>query len=81
MPELDDSRKQAEWDRRCAVAPRCRLCRNSVLRHGDTYHEMGDTILCANCFPIVKDLTEEVILEFTCGVSGRTLRHIESLEV
>ncbi len=46
--DLDDSRAQAEWDRKCAAAPRCSCCSGSVYPH-DTYTEIGEYVFCESC--------------------------------
>lgn len=45
--ELEDTR-QAEWDRKCAAAPRCAHCNASIYPH-DTYLKIEDLIFCEPC--------------------------------
>lgn len=76
MPELDDSRKQAEWDRLCADSPRCKVCGSPVIRYGDTYYEYGDTIVCENCHPGFADALEDAVIEIMALVKSKAMRHI-----
>ena len=50
MPEVYEleERRQAEWDRKCAAAPRCSCCNGSVYPY-DTYAEIGDFVFCEKC--------------------------------
>lgn len=54
MAEMDDSRAQAEWDRKCAVAPRCSCCGGSVYPY-PTYTEIGEFVFCQKCMTQAKD--------------------------
>ena len=47
-PILDEERRQAEWDAKCAAAPRCCRCNGSVYPH-DTYLEIEGMIFCERC--------------------------------
>ena len=47
-PILDEERRQAECDRKCADAPRCCRCNGSVYPH-DTYLEIDGMIYCEPC--------------------------------
>lgn len=47
-PILDEERRQAEWDRKCAAAPRCDHCGSSIYPH-DTYLEIEGMIFCEPC--------------------------------
>ena len=77
MPELDDSRKQVEWDRLCADSPRCSICGASVLRYGETYYEYGDTVVCENCRPAFADALESAVIEIMALVKSKAMRHIQ----
>jgi hypothetical protein len=46
--EMDDSRAQSEWDRKCAAAPRCDCCGGSVYPYS-TYTEIGEFVFCEKC--------------------------------
>lgn len=76
MPELDDSRKQVEWDRLCADSPQCKVCGSPVIRYGDTYHEYGDTIICENCHPGFSDALEDAVVEIMALVKSKAMRRI-----
>lgn len=52
--EMDDSKKQAEWDRKCAAAPRCSCCGGSVMPY-PTYTEIGEFVFCERCMTHNKD--------------------------
>ena len=61
---FDDSRQQAEWDKRCAAAPHCSRCGKSVYPH-DTYAELGDFVFCEPCWNgAVTFYTEDLEFEF-----------------
>lgn len=51
-PVRDEERRQAEWDRKCADAPRCCHCDGSVYPH-DTYAETSNgLVFCEKCFKV-----------------------------
>ncbi len=77
--EMDDSKKQAEWDRRCESAPRCKVCGSPVIRYGDTYYEFGDTIVCDNCRPGFMDALEEAVLGILDAIKCKAARHIQEV--
>ena len=47
-PIRDEEQRQAEWDAKCAAAPRCCHCDGSVYPH-DTYLEIDGRIYCEPC--------------------------------
>ena len=51
-PYEEDERRQAEWDAKCAAAPRCCHCNDSVYPH-DTYVETSNgLVFCEECFKV-----------------------------
>ena len=47
-PIRDEEQRQAEWDAKCAAAPRCCHCNGSVYPY-DTYLEIEGMIFCEPC--------------------------------
>lgn len=74
---MDDSRTQAEWDRKCEASPRCKICGSPVIRYGDTYYEYGDTIVCENCHPAFSDALEDAVIEIMALVKSKAMRRIQ----
>lgn len=53
MTEMDDSREQELWDRKCEASPRCSCCCRSVYPH-NTFVETDDNrVYCEMCFRII----------------------------
>lgn len=51
-PYEEDERRQAEWDAKCAAAPRCNCCSGSVYPHDTFVGTSNNLIFCEKCFNI-----------------------------
>lgn len=58
-PYEQEERRQAEWDRKCAAAPRCSCCGGSVYPY-DTYTEIGDFVFCERCVSFGRRYTDDL---------------------
>lgn len=58
-PIRDEEQRQAEWDAKCAAAPRCHKCNGSVYPH-DTYLEIEGMIFCEPCVAYSTHYTDEL---------------------
>lgn len=55
-PAVQENRRQAEYDAKCAAFHRCAECGGSLYPH-DTYTELGGKLYCEKC---VSDNTHSV---------------------
>lgn len=58
-PYEQEEARQAEWDRKCATAPRCDHCGSSIYPH-DTYLEIEGMIFCEPCVAYSTHCTDEL---------------------
>ena len=48
-PYEEAERREAEWDKLCAAAPRCMICGDSVLCFDNYYEFPGGQCICEGC--------------------------------